>query len=453
MFAAISTFRFRLVLRILLLFTLTMLFNYLLLKSDWQVAPILTLLCIFFTVIELVGFQEKQLSKIEKYLVALLHKDVSASASSLPKGAIFNKISSTLTNLLVEIGELRKATRNAELFSEQIIEHAPNAILCYDDQGGIILSNKAFTKLFGLPTLSEVKQLEKFISNVLEAILKAEKAGQVHFTFKRKEKECTLNIHHSTFKNKEHTIHILNMQDVSSQVVGIEVSSWEKLIRVLAHEIINSVTPIASLANTLSTKTLQKIEGKQSKVYLQLNKGLETIDQRSKGLIKFVEHYRMFVVNPKLQYMRFKVAVVLKRTIELLEETAKDQGAHFNIKVDDELELQADMELLEQVMINLVLNALEACKEKTASKITLIAQKTKDQTCTIRVVDEGEGMEAATKAKIFTPFFTTKEKGSGIGLSLSRQVVHLHGGTIDVYSELSKGTAITIELPLSQLTN
>ena len=452
MYDFFKSYRFQLIFRISLFFVLVMIFNFFLFNTDRQIVPLFILFCAGFAMLELIFFQEKQLHKVERHLVGLLHNDVTSLTTNLPKGRVFNSIGTSILALIKEIGDLRQTKKVAELFSEQIIAYAPDAILCYNGNGDIISVNKAFNKLLGVPHLSKIEQLEKFLPGINFSINRVETKGQSNFTFNKEAKECVVSLHHSTFVYKDNIIHILNLQEISSQLVGIEVDSWQKLIRVLAHEIINTVTPIASLANTLYTKTIQKIEDKHSSMYLQLGRGLETIDKRSKGLIKFVEHYRMFVVDPKLHYTTFSISTILNRITGLLEDTAKEKDCCLSVKVKKDFELQADMELLEQVLINLTLNSIDACREKPASQILITANINEKNHCVLRVIDEGIGITPEIKEKVFTPFFTTKEKGSGIGLSLSRQILHLHGGAIDIYSEVGKGTAITLELPLTQIT-
>ena len=450
MFSFIYTFRFKIIVRVFLLVIFTFLGNYLLFATTWQITPIVLMLMVFFVCIELIYFVEQQFAIIDRHLSALYHRDVSGLFSNLPTGQVFSSIKNVLNKLYAQISVLRKEKKSAELFAEQIISYTPSAMLCYKQNGEVILMNNALEKILGLPFLSDIKQIDKFIPGFLKAKSDVEKNNKALFSFNKAEKLVKISLQHSLFINEVEKIHIINIQDVSSQIAGVEVNSWQKLIRVLAHEIINSITPIASLSSKLYDIAQAKSTQLGDDASNKLSKGLFTISERSKSLISFVTHYRMFVVDPTLRLKKFDVIDLFQRTIHLLENNISTKVTPFKIKAKQPLEIIADMELIEQVIINLVLNAIDASRLLDEPLIILVAFSDNNNTCILRVIDKGMGMDNETKEKVFTPFFTTKEKGSGIGLSLSRQIVHLHKGTIDIYSEVGKGTAVTIELPLQQ---
>lgn len=449
MFSFIYTFRFKIIARVFLLVIFTFLGNYLLFATSWQITPIVLIIIVFCVCVELIYFIEQKFTIIDRHLSALYHQDVTGLFSNLPTGQVFSDIKNVLNRLHSQISVLRKEKKSAELFAEQIITYTPSAMLCYKQNGEVILMNSALEKILGLPFLSDIKQIDKFIPGFLKAKDEVEANSKALFSFNKSEKSVKISLQHSLFINEVEKIHIINIQDISSQIAGVEVNSWQKLIRVLAHEIINSITPIASLSSKLYEFTQEsKVIG--STTLGKLNKGLSTISERSKSLISFVTHYRMFVVDPKLRLKKFDVIELFQRTIHLLENNISTKATPFKIKAKQPLKIIADMELIEQVIINLVLNAIDASRLLDDPLIILVAFSDDNNTCKLRVIDKGVGMDNETKEKVFTPFFTTKEKGSGIGLSLSRQIVHLHKGTIDIYSEVDKGTAVTIELPLQQ---
>ena len=193
------------------------------------------------------------------------------------------------------------------MFAEQIISYTPSAMLCYKQDGEVILMNKALEKILGLPFLSDIDQIEKFIPGFLKTKTEVEKNNEALFSFNRSERLVKISLQHSLFINEVDKIHIINIQDISSQIAGIEVNSWQKLIRVLAHEIINSITPIASLSSKLHEITLGENIQAVGKNLDKLRQGLFTISERSKSLISFVTHYRMFIVDPTLRLKRFDV--------------------------------------------------------------------------------------------------------------------------------------------------
>ena len=230
------------------------------------------------------------------------------------------------------------------------------------------------------------------------------------------------------------------------------MESWQKLIRVLTHEIMNSITPITSLVNTISRIFRNRETGeimKPSEITVQAIektvKGLDIVEGRGVGLVQFVNNYRDLtkLSNPQLQDVNVKS--VLQDVQMLFVEQLRDQEVHVHIACHQSVYIQADRKLLEQVLINLLKNAIEACAVRKDGVIKLSAQSGPEKTI-IEVEDNGRGIPPEVEENMFVPFFTTKEKGSGIGLSLSRQIIRMHGGSLDYYSVPGEKTIFTIKI-------
>ncbi len=212
------------------------------------------------------------------------------------------------------------------------------------------------------------------------------------------------------------------------------MDAWKKLTRVLSHEIMNSITPISSLAATANL-LITKRETMSSSDADDLRQALTTIEKRSQGLMQFVQNYRRFARIPDPDFQILPVAALFKRIKNLTQNQLQQDGVQFRISIKPEnLKIKADPNLIEQVLLNLMTNAMEALKDTDQPEIGLAAKLNDQSNLIIRVADNGCGIESETLLKVFMPFFTTKRDGSGIGLSLSRQIMRLHHGSISVES-------------------
>ncbi|UZR92789.1 sensor histidine kinase [Chondrinema litorale] len=432
-----------------------MFFCYLILDSKWQVTPVLTLLTVLFSIVELIRFHEMQLQYLEKYLVAIKHNDISGNYMPKLTGKYHNRIRETTQSIHEELRKLRSENQSEKHFSDYIVNKLPGALMCYNDAREIIVLNEAFKAMFGVSYLSVVDQLDKFIPGFTNAINELQTKGKTLFSFTKEGKPWQVLMYYSVFVKDGKKIYVITLQDIQSEMIAAEVASWQKLIRVMAHEIINTVTPIVSLASVMHDKSLSKlkqvVKDEKQFVFGNLEKGLFTITQRGKGLIHFVDNYRKFSKTVSLDYRGFSIYNLFERTITLFRHNTENEDIRFVVKeIHKDLSIYADVELIEQVLINLTVNAIAACRTKSNPEIIFVATKNQVGAVVIRVVDNGVGIPLEIQDQIFTPFFTTKENGSGIGLSFSRQIMNFHGGSIDVYSEPEKGSSVTLEFPVKK---
>ena len=229
------------------------------------------------------------------------------------------------------------------------------------------------------------------------------------------------------------------------------MEAWQKLIRVITHEIMNSVTPISTLASTInglvtSAAPLPRAEGREEdEVRRDIRMAAETIEKRSQGLLHFVDAFRSLTLVPKPNPQVFAVKELFDRVGRLMNANMAGKNIRFSVDVEPAgIELEADPELIEQVLINLLLNALQAIEGQPAPAIQLKGFLNERGRVVIQVIDNGPGIPAENLEKIFIPFFSTKKGGSGIGLSLSRQIMRLHRGTIHVHSQAGGPTVFTL---------
>jgi signal transduction histidine kinase len=240
---------------------------------------------------------------------------------------------------------------------------------------------------------------------------------------------------------------LIAFQNVDEALDETEAKAWQKLLSVMTHEIMNSIAPISSLADTLKNRLKQSMDNlnNNSGSVDDLELGIDTIKRRSEGLLKFAETYRNLnkITTPNVR--KIYVRDLFESLNQLMQPTLDQKNIDLQVVLKDTgLVLEADTSLIEQVLINLVVNAIEAVKDKEEARIILSAHMDAKNKVVIRVADNGSGMPPEMIDKIFIPFFSTKKAGSGIGLSLCKQIMMLHKGNIQVYSEEGKGTSMML---------
>lgn len=245
---------------------------------------------------------------------------------------------------------------------------------------------------------------------------------------------------------------LITFQDINSEIEQKEIEAWHKLIRILTHEIMNSVTPISSLTETMQT-LLQDRQGKplqseqiKNETIADLIFSIQTIHRRSEGLLNFVEDYRKVTKVPQPVLEKTSLNELLQQVSKLMGEELGRHGIKLSVSVEDRIQVVLDPKMVEQVLINLITNAMHSLKGRGPGSIGLEGRDTTDRII-IEVTDNGKGIPEKQLQEIFIPFFSTKKEGSGIGLSLSRQIMSLHGGSIKVDSNVGEGTRFTLSFP------
>ena len=361
----------------------------------------------------------------------------------------FQQFTQILREINALIQDARIEKENQFLYLQYIIEHVGIGLLAFDDAGKINLVNKAALDLFQLDELKHIKNLN-LVREGMDKILKGFKPGQQHLMkIKISGSIIQLSVKASEFKILDSWIKLVSFQDIKGELDQKELESWQKLIRVLAHEIMNSITPINTLSETMLKQNRQHEELVRqwqggSEYFDNMMDGLHLIRERGSGLIDFVQKYRDLSKLPTPNLTEINVSALLAGIKRLFEKDIEEKGMSISMNVSPEnLILNADRKLIEQVLINLVKNATEALRDRQDGQIKMIALKHKDAV-RISVIDNGPGIPDSIIDQVFIPFYTTKEEGSGIGLSLSRQIMRLHQGTINIQSIPLKETNIIL---------
>jgi two-component system nitrogen regulation sensor histidine kinase NtrY len=398
---------------------------------------------------ELARYVTRGNAETARFIQSIANRDFSLqfteqkTRSDLPQlHRAFNQLNRTFTQLHIE----REAQFRLLQTMLQIID---TGILAYDETGEVLWINEAFKKALKLPHLKNIQALEKR-NETLFAALKNLKPGPAELLkLNVNDEPVQMLISATAFKMQQQNLTLLAFKNVSSTVNQTETEAWQKLLRVMTHEIMNSVAPISSLADTM-LRELQRNKPENdaaNQPYPELlqdtEEVLSVIQHRSEGLLKFAQVYRNLSKVSELYRTTVYVSELFQAVSAFMK--LEQEGIAFNIQdANHNLQLQADPHLLEQVLINLILNAQRAVQDCPNPTIVLRAGKRENGSIIIEVEDNGSGIPKELLDSIFIPFFTTHKSGSGIGLSLAKQIMTLHKGNIQVKSEIGKGTVFSL---------
>lgn len=333
-------------------------------------------------------------------------------------------------------------------YLQKILELVGTGILSYElSTGEIGWVNESFKNLLNIPYLKNIESLERRNSDVYNEIIKIKSGGSKVITLVKDQQQVKLLLMASLLKSEDKVYKLVAFQNVSDAMDESESNAWSKLLNVMTHEIMNSVAPISSLADTLKNR-LQRPDIANSAVgpdLEDLELGIDTIKRRSEGLLKFTESYRSLNKITKLELQKVSIYDLFENLNTLMLPTLEKKNIELDIILRDlNLSIDVDINLLEQVLINLLVNAIEAVKDRPEPIITLSAEVQQNKTL-LKVTDNGLGMSAELMEKIFIPFFSTRKTGSGIGLSLCKQIMLMHKGNIQVQSSEGVGTVFTLQ--------
>ncbi|TYR35967.1 HAMP domain-containing histidine kinase [Sphingobacterium phlebotomi] len=328
-------------------------------------------------------------------------------------------------------------------YLNKVLNMLDSAIIFYqEDTGKVMWINDAFKQLFRTPHIGNIHGLTKRHPELYEKTIHMKLGKQQVESVSFAMGKIKLLMHGSTFSTQEGTFRIVVYQNISEAIDETETRAWHKLLRVLTHEIMNSIAPISSLAETLHAR-LEQGYGEEDIEDLKL--GIYTIKRRSEGLLQFAKSYRLINKVDEPNFVDIQLKVLFESIYQLLEPTLLQKNIDLDIILKDtRLVLRADINLVEQALINLLLNAMEAVKDCAEPYISIAGLK-RDDHVFIKIQDNGRGMSPDIQEQIFTPFFTTKKSGSGVGLTLSKQIMLLHKGNLFVESEEGKGSTFSLQ--------
>jgi two-component system nitrogen regulation sensor histidine kinase NtrY len=438
-------FRSQVILRVIfLLMTMYLLFDVVNFNQGFILSPTALICFLIIQVISLIHLIEKQYKQLSLYVLSLKNNDGNQTFGSLINDPAKADFGIALHDLAEHFRISRRSLEEQALLLTTVLENTEAAMLAFDLQGKVILCNKAFKQLVFAKKIDSMDSLMNCQPLLAQHIISLGQHNSGVLPITMEGEECSLMVSVSQASIKGQKVTLVMVHNIQQALTKQEAESWQQLIRVLTHEIANSITPIASLANSAQS-LLEDAENLQGEDLEDLAFSLNTIDKRSQGLLNFIDSYRDLSQLPLPHIEAVDVKNLFAQSSKLFAHQLN--GVVLSIEVEPEkLIIHADKMQLEQVVINLLLNAIEALEETSAPLITLRASLTNRGRILLQVIDNGCGILEDTQQNMFLPFFTTKPQGSGIGLALSKQIINRHGGHIAVTSTVRVGTTFTITL-------
>lgn len=445
---AFNDFRFRSAIRVILIGVTMSLIVFMLSRPNMIFAAVLTMVILFFQLLELYRFTSQTNRKLTRFLESVKYSDfISGFTADNKLGKSFRDLNKAFNEVLEAFRKARSEKEEHWQYLNSVVQQVRTGILSYDADGEVQLINANAKRFMGINSIKNIDELKE-INEKLYSALREVEAGKS--TLYKGSNELLLTIQATELWMRGNVIKLVTLQNIQTELQRQELEAWQNLTRVLRHEIMNSITPISSLTSTLREILDYDLVDKNGHYELKnegaedLREGLNTIESRSKGLIKFIDAYREYTSLPQPQIKTILIRNLIEKVAQLMRNDINQAHIHFSYGWDSEyLTIQADEEMIEQVLINLIKNALEACQGTPHASVSLQGRYA-DDAVTIEVADNGPGIIKEALDKIFVPFFTTKKSGSGIGLSLSRQIMQMHNGSLSVTSSPNEKTAFTL---------
>lgn len=411
-------------------------------------------LLIVFQVIELIRFVNRTNRELAKLFLAIKHADFSITFSHGRLGRSFKALEESFTEVINAYKNVKIEKEAQFHFLQMMVNHLQTGVISLENETNLTLINPAaerFLQVKGIRNWRIIRERNPSFTKELNVI---GSNGRKLVEFKSNGETRTLSVEVTTQYILDTPYRLITLQDINSEMEQKEIEAWQKLIRILTHEIMNSVTPISSLTETMQSM-LEDGKGNHKPIneiseeaITDILFSLKTIQKRSDRLLTFIDDYRKFARTPKPAPENTDIRELFETVHALMRRQLDLQGIRLNQRIDPGITYAwLDRTLIEQVLINLITNSVHALADSSDPKITLLAYQRENYTI-IEVADNGKGIPEKELHDIFIPFFSTKKEGSGVGLSLSKQIMNLHEGKITVNSKVGKGTSFYLHFPV-----
>jgi nitrogen fixation/metabolism regulation signal transduction histidine kinase len=405
-------------------------------------------IAIIILVTELIYYTDRHNRDMSYFFSALLSDDYMVSIKDYKKGRSFTGLYKTMNEVRNRFTALTRERETRILYLGSLIEQSRVGILALDSGNRIQLVNRAFPEITGISSATAGNSLSEISPEFMEVISQVQPGRHLLKNWKAGETVRPLSLQVSGFRLEDRYFRLITVQNIKAELDEKELESWQKLIRVLTHEIMNTITPVVSLSSSLND-LLTENDGDIHNPALseKLKNGLNAIVDRSSGLMKFTEAYQHLARLPAPEVRQVFSSDLLKRMDTLFRPYMQQEKIDFNLVFDGKPEaFNCDPDQIEQVLINLLKNAVDAVTGSVNPSVVLGIFEHPVYQVKITLKDNGEGIPPENIEKIFIPFFSTRKKGSGIGLSISRQIVLMHRGMLEVRSQPGKGAEFEILL-------
>ena len=446
-----NRFEWTLLMRIVLLAGSMLLCLYFMVYTEKYVSGVIVSMLVVYQIYELYQYVLETNRKLTRFLEAVRYSDFTAGFSKDSKlGESFRNLNRMFNEVFDAFRKARAEKEEHWQYLKTVVQHVNVGLLSYDESGNVELINNTAKRYLRTPHLTNIRELAEMSPELYQTILHLAPGTK---TLAKPSSDLHLSINATELRLRGSQYKLVSMQNILSELQQQEIESWQNLTKVLRHEIMNSITPIASLAGTaidIIQEDVVRQNGSMTfdlEAYDDISMSLRTIENRSRGLVTFVDAYRNFTNIPRPEFQRVMVKDVVEEVVKLIRAGVADHRIALEVSLEPpNLIARMDAKLIEMVLINVLKNAAEVLNETEDPTITIDVHSDMEQRVFIDITDNGPGIEPEALEKIFIPFYTTKSTGSGIGLSLSQRIMQMHQGNLLVRSKVGEGTTFTLQL-------
>jgi nitrogen fixation/metabolism regulation signal transduction histidine kinase len=435
-----KNFRFQVILRGIAIGVTSVGLAWSIYLTTYIMTPLVFGLATLLQLIALIYYVEGSLKEVKRFSDSFIDSDYMRKFDDTDKGQLFKDLGLTFNRIIDDFKRIRIEKEEHYRYLLQVNKHVSIGLICFKEDGRVDLMNQAAASLLNTPMLDRMEHLQHH-DEPFHHMLTGMKSGEkklIKSSFTKEKRDLAIVANKFILNSEEYTL--ISLQDIRAELDANEMTAWQKLIRVLTHEIMNSVTPVVSLTTAMKMM-MEDEEGKPVKVN-ELDKetgediyrSVFAIESRGKGLLSFVNAYRDYTNPPQPEFESVNLFSLTHDVVQIMKSTMEGVNLIIDHESKEGTLVQADNTLISQVLINLIKNAKEALADVEKPEIKLLIENNSARTV-VRVKDNGPGISADVKEEIFVPFFTTKEKGNGIGLSLSKQIMKAHHGDLTLDSD------------------
>jgi two-component system, NtrC family, nitrogen regulation sensor histidine kinase NtrY len=445
-----SRFRTGIALRAAALFLTFLLATWMVMHTQWYVTIALVTAAALAQIALFMEFATQSGREVARFLDAVSFDDTSQSFSGLSADAAYRELGDAMTRVLERLRMSRTQREEQARYLQALLAHVPVALIAIDSTGGVQILNTAARRLFE-SAVSKTAEFSRHGAAFAAGMETLQPGGSAIVRMERVSGVLQLKASASDLSIRGERRRIVSLQNIENELSAQELAAWQTVIRTMAHEVMNSLTPISSLAATahdLVGNVLNNLppDDPHAPMLVDASDALDTVVRRSEGLLHFVQNHRRLT---KRLVTRTEI-VPVRRLFARLSRLFGDELAARDITLEatvnpETLEIEADAELIDQALINLMRNAIEALRDEHDRKVRLSAYRDSDGHIVVAVADSGPGIAPDQRDKVFVPFYTTKRHGSGVGLTLVRQIAGVHSASVQVSETPGGGATVSLK--------